>query len=103
MVSFIQFVRPALLKMTGNSKILKPVLKAHIKEDIVKKKGRTNFIRGILSIENGIPFVQTTGPQGSGILTSMSISNCLIVLPEEIEVIKNGEYVDIQLTGHIEI
>jgi len=103
MVSFMQFVRPALLKMAGASKIFKPVIKAQIKEDIVKKKGRKNFIRGIFSIENGIPFVQTTGPQGSGILTSMSIANCLIILPEEIEVIKNGEYVDIQLTGHIEI
>jgi molybdopterin molybdotransferase len=102
-VSFMQFVRPALLKMAGNSKILKPVIKAQIKDTIVKKKGRKNFIRGIFYIENGIPFVQTTGPQGSGILTSMSIANCLIVLPEEIETIKHGEYVDIQLTGHIEI
>jgi len=103
MVSFMQFVRPALLKMAGNNKILKPVIKAKIKEDIAKKKGRKNFIRGILTIENGMPFVRTTGPQGSGILTSMSIANCLIILPEEIEVIKNGEYVDIQLTGHVEI
>jgi molybdopterin molybdotransferase len=103
MVSFMQFVRPALLKMSGNNKILKPVLKAKIKEDISKKKGRKNFIRGIFTIENGMPFVRTTGPQGSGILTSMSTANCLIILPEEVDVIKNGEYVDIQLTGHIEI
>jgi molybdopterin molybdotransferase len=103
MVSFMQFVRPALLKMAGNGKILKPVIKAQIKEDIVKKKGRKNFIRGIFTVENGMPVVQTTGPQGSGILTSMSAANCLIILSEEVEVIKNGEYVDIQLTGHIEI
>ncbi len=103
MVSFMQFVRPAILKMTGNYKISKPVLKAITTEVITKKAGRKHFIRGVFHIKDGILFVSTTGPQGSGILTSMSSANCLIIVPEEIELIKIGESVDIQLTGHSEI
>jgi len=103
MVSFLQFVRPAILKMIGNNKISKPLLKAKAKEEIIKKPGRKHFIRGIFTIENGNLSVSTTGPQGSGILTSMSSANCLIIIPEEVEVVKIGEYVDIQLTGHSEI
>ena len=103
MVSFMQFVRPAILKMGGNNKIVKPLLKAKIKEDIIKKAGRKHFIRGIFTIENGNLFVSTTGPQGSGILHSMSSANCLIIIPEEIETVKCGDSVDIQLIGHSEI
>ena len=103
MVSFMQFVRPAILKMSGNHKITKPFLKAELKEEITKKKGRKHFIRGIFTIENGKLFVSTTGPQGSGILTSMSSANCLIIIPEETEIVKKGELADIQLTGHSEI
>lgn len=103
MVSFMQFVRPAILKMTGNYKISKPVLKAITTEVITKKAGRKHFIRGVFHIKDGKLFVSTTGPQGSGILTSMSSANCLIIVPEEIELIKIGESVDIQLTGHSEI
>ena len=103
MVSFMQFVRPAILKMSGNLKITKPLLKAELKEEITKKKGRKHFIRGIFTIENGKLFVTTTGPQGSGILTSMSSANCLIIIPEEADVVKKGELADIQLTGHSEI
>ncbi len=103
MVSFMQFVRPAILKMSGSDKLTKPLLKAITKEDITKKKGRKHFIRGIFNIENGNFSVNTTGPQGSGILTSMSSSNCLIIVPEDIEFVNKGDYVDIQLTGHCEI
>lgn len=103
MVSFIQFVRPALLKMAGSNNVNKPVLKAQITENFSKKKGRKHFVRGIFSIKEGKIFVSTTGPQGSGILTSMSNANCLIILPEEKDLIKSGDYVLIQLTGHNEI
>jgi len=103
MVSFMQFVRPAILKMGGNIQISKPLVKAKTKEQIIKKKGRKHFIRGFFNIEEGKFLVSTTGPQGSGILTSMSSANCLIILPEDVEVVESGEMVDIQLIGHSEI
>lgn len=103
LLSFIQFVRPALLSLMGARKLRKPELKAILKESITKKKGRTHFIRGFYSIENGKIFVATTGPQGSGILRSMHEANCLIILPAEREVFEEGGEVVIQLINHEEI
>jgi molybdopterin molybdotransferase len=102
-VSFIQFVRPAILKMTGASKLSKPVLNAILHEDIQKKAGRVHYLRGRFFIENGVIHVTTTGPQGSGILRSMKDANCLIILPEESSGARRGDIVSVQLIHHEEI
>ncbi len=103
MISFIQFVRPAILKMMGAQIIEKPIVNAVLKEDIKKKPDRKNYIRGYFTIENGDLFVTTTGPQGSGILRSMSDANCLIILPIGLDKAKFGDRVSIQLINHEEI
>ncbi|MFC1670390.1 gephyrin-like molybdotransferase Glp [Spirochaetota bacterium] len=103
MISFIQFVRPAILKSMGAKKIEKPVVNAILKEDIQKKPDRRNYIRGVFQIEDGKLFVSTTGAQGSGILKSMSIANCLIIIPEKVGLVKAGETVSVQLFNHKEI
>ncbi len=103
LLSFIQFVRPALLSLMGARKIRLPEVHAKLKEKITKKKGRTHFVRGFFSIENGTLFVATTGPQGSGILRSMHEANCLIILPAEREVYEAGDEVTIQLFNHEEV
>lgn len=103
MISFIEFVRPALLAMSGASKLRKPELNAIIDSEIRKKPGRMEFIRGIYSIKNGVPHVVSTGSQGSGILRSMSIANCLIVMSEESSGCKAGDTGTIQLINHEEI
>ncbi len=102
MVSFIEFVRPALLKMSGALNLKKPEIFAIAENDINKKKGRTEFLRGVFSIINGIVHVSTTGPQGSGILRSMSDANCLIMMSEDSAGCKKGERVLIQLINHEE-
>jgi molybdopterin molybdotransferase len=103
MVSFNRFVRPALLGMCGSLKTEKPVIKAVAEEDFIKKGDRRYYLRGSYSIKNGDFFVKSTGLQGSGILTSMSSANCLIIIPEETEYIKAGEKVEIELIRHGEI
>ncbi len=103
MVSFMQFVRPALLKMSGAEKIEKPVIGAKLTEKIRKKPGRKHFVRGVYTIINNQFHVKTTGDQGSGILRSMSEANCLIMLPEEQGDAVPGDVVDIQLIDHGEI
>ena len=103
LTSFIQFVRPAILKLMGANKINKPLIKAILEEDIKKKAGRMHFIRGIFTIKNNEFYVTTTGPQGSGILCSMSDANCLIIIPEDVTKISAGEKVIIQLINHNEI
>jgi len=103
MVSFQRFVRPALLKMSGSVKIEKPVIQAVTEEILLKKAGRKYFIRGNYTFKNGEFYVKSTGPQGSGILTSMCSANCLIIIPEDKGNIKAGEKVEIELIKHGEI
>jgi len=103
MISFIEFVRPALLAMSGATKLNKPELNAIIDSEIRKKPGRKEFIRGLYSIRSGVLHVNSTGSQGSGILRSMSIANCLIILPETSIGTKAGDTVTIQLINHEEI
>ncbi|MDD2879063.1 MAG: molybdopterin molybdotransferase MoeA [Rhodoferax sp.] len=81
MVTFLAFVRPALLRMMGATTSAPPLLKAKSIEPIRKKPGRTEYQRGIVSTAaDGSLQVQTTGNQGSGVLSSMVRANGLIVL-----------------------
>lgn len=97
MVSFEQFVRPAILKMAGHRNIFRGTIRAALQQTIKKNAGLTYFLRGIISEENGRCTVRTTGEQGSGILKSMVLANCLIILPEEISVAKEGDKVLVQV------
>ncbi len=104
MVSFLQFVRPAMLAMQGATKLQKPLLHAICKEPINRKNdGRTHYIRGILSFEEGSAYVRITGPQGSGILRSMALANCLIILPPDMLSVHAGDMVTVQLIHHPEV
>ena len=98
MVTFLQFVRNALWELMGQHP--KPVFsfQAICTTPIKKAAGRTEFQRGILTQgEDGVWRVQTTGEQGSGILSSMSRANCFIVLPMEMGNVEKGSVVQIQL------
>lgn len=98
MVTFYQFVVPALRKLMGiKDHFLAPTFKAKTVERLRKKPGRTEFQRGVLEQhENGEWIVKTTGKQGSGILTSMSLANAFIVLPHDSDTVEPGEMVTVQ-------
>src|SRR5215475_15191070 len=83
MLAFMLFVRPTLFKLAGRRRLYPESWPARAAEAMRKKPGRREFKRGILRMENGAWSVRTTGPQGSGILSSMVSGNCLIVLEEE--------------------
>jgi molybdopterin molybdotransferase len=97
MVTFEQFVRPAILKMMGHKNLFRRIVKAIIGEDITRKKGMRHFIRARVSCENGKYFASTTGEQGSGTPISMAMANGLVILPENAESVKKGEEVAVQL------
>lgn len=99
MVTFYEFVRDALLVLQGQRDIQPlPTFKVPLAAPIRKVPGRTEFQRGILAPDGtGGWTVRTTGDQGSGILSSMSRSNCLIVLSSETGNVAAGETVDVQL------
>lgn len=98
MVTFYFLVRDALLQMMGASPAPLPLLRVSSQAPIRKKPGRTEYQRGILSIDaSGQQHVRITGSQGSGILRSMSQANCMVVLHHEQGNVAAGEMVDVLL------
>ncbi len=97
MVTFYQFVRPALLHMAGRGDSGSPLLSVISSENLRKVPGRTEYQRGIVFSEGGEWRVRTTGQQGSGVLRSMSEATCFIVLEHERGAVKAGEPVGVQL------
>jgi len=93
MLTFMLFVRPALYKLAGRRQIFPEAWEACAAEPMRKKTGRREFKRGILEFRDGAWQVRTTGPQGSGILSSMVTGNCLIVLDEDRGDVAAGERV----------
>jgi len=97
MVTFYQFVRPALLKLAGLDPIPPvPSFQARCTEPMKKAPGRTEYQRGILSRENGEWCVRPTGAQGSGVLRSMADADCFIVLEHERGKVGAGDTVTVQ-------
>jgi len=98
MVTFHQFVRNALLALSGRTGSFEiPLLRAASAQAIRKVPGRTEYQRGVVALEDGEWRVRITGQQGSGVLRSMSEANCFIVLEHERGPVKAGEPVQVQL------
>jgi molybdopterin molybdotransferase len=97
MVSFEQFVRPSIRKMSGHRRLFRPLVEATAQEKVTKRKGRKYFLRCLLTKKEGLFFATTTGEQGSGILMSMAKANGLMILPEDQEVLQAGETAMVQV------
>jgi molybdopterin molybdotransferase len=99
MVTFYQFVRDALLKLSGRDPVEpSPTFKVPCTSTLRKAPGRTEFQRGILSRgADGQWSVRVTGEQGSGILRSMSEANCFIILPTDQGNVTPGTIVEVQV------
>jgi molybdopterin molybdotransferase len=98
MVTFLAFVRPALLQMMGCTAAPPPLLRARSLEAMRKKPGRTEYQRGIVtSASDGTLQVRTTGNQGSGVLSSMVQGNGLIVLHHSQGSVAVGDEVDVMM------
>ncbi|USD66581.1 bifunctional molybdopterin-guanine dinucleotide biosynthesis adaptor protein MobB/molybdopterin molybdotransferase MoeA [Vibrio sp. SCSIO 43136] len=96
MVSFINFVEPAIRKMQGQLDWLPLKVPAVALEPLRSRLGRTEFSRGVYALNSkGQLEVRSTGKQGSGILRSMSEANCLIEISPSIESVKTGEAVTV--------
>lgn len=102
MVTFEEFVRPALLKMMGHQHVIKPFIKAVMKEAIKKKPGRVQFLR-VRIAKNGEHLLATSsGDQNTGILSTLLRSNGIAVLPADREQVQAGEEVNIHLIAAID-
>lgn len=98
MVTFYQFVQPALKKLLGENVCSPILMKVPCVSKLRKRPGRVEYQRGVLEQdETGRLIVRKTGKQGSGILRSMADANCFIVLPLESKGVEPDEMVDVQL------
>ncbi|MHB1121294.1 MAG: molybdopterin molybdotransferase MoeA [Ramlibacter sp.] len=99
MVTFLAFVRPALLRLMGAAAAPPPLLiKARSQEAMRKKPGRTEYQRGLVTTApDGSLQVRTTGNQGSGVLSSMVQANGLIVLHHGQDSVAPGDEVDVMM------
>jgi molybdopterin molybdotransferase len=104
MVTFEEFVRPALLKMMGHKRVIKPFIKAVLQGEVRKKPGKINFLRVRLSSAGGRYLAYSSGDQNTGILKTMLLADAIAVLPADRTSFAPGEEVDVHiLSGNVEM
>ncbi len=96
MVTFYQFVQPALWRLMGTTPRPYRTLKARTTAPLKKRPGRMEFQRGTLHEVDSVLHVTPTGDQGSGILSSMTNADCFILLPMDSGRVDAGTLVDVQ-------
>ena len=94
MITFELFGRPAIYTMLGKSGWERPRVRAIAEERIENADARRVYARAILSQRDGRYYASLTGPQGSGILTSMALANALAIVPEDVPAIEPGDEVE---------
>jgi len=97
MVTFEQFVRPALRRMTGHSALFRPLVRARVAERLAKKPGRLHFVRVELERRGDAIVARSTGNQSSGVLTSMVRGHGLLVFPAEAHELREGDLAAVQV------
>jgi molybdopterin molybdotransferase len=92
MVTFDLFVRPVIRRMLGHTRLFRRPLPVVLEERVTIGARLTHFLRAVVSTrDDGTATARLTGPQGSGILTSMSLANALLVVPEDRPSVEAGE------------
>ena len=95
MITFEEFVRPALLKMMGHQRVLKPLLRAILQEGARKRAGKIKFLRVRLESVGGKLLAYSAGDQNTGILKTMLLADGLAVLPAERVSFSAGDEVEV--------
>lgn len=99
MVCFELFVRPAIRRMQGHAAVYRSAVRVTLEESVRTAGRLTHFLRAVVRESPGGPVARLTGPQGSGILTSMAKANALIIVPEAKDAILQGETATAILLG----
>jgi len=82
MVTFELLVRPAIRKMSGHALPFRRSVPVRLTEPVSVKPRLQHFLRGVVTEGPNGPLARLTGPQGSGILTSMALANALLIIPQ---------------------
>ncbi len=97
-VAFAQFVRPAIRTMLGHRNRDLPVVQARVLDRIENSGGRRHFVRVRVEADaNGRYAARLAGPQGSGVLTSLTRANGLLIIPEDLPAAESGMILPVQM------
>jgi molybdopterin molybdotransferase len=99
MVTFELFARPVIRTQRGESAVFRRAVEVRTRDDISLAAPLTHFMRAVVEWDSDGPWARLTGPQGSGLLTSMSLANALLVVPPERPVVRAGETLRALLLG----
>ncbi|MFQ5925035.1 MAG: molybdopterin molybdotransferase MoeA, partial [Dehalococcoidia bacterium] len=102
MITFELFARPAILKMMGKKNLSRPMVGAILEGRLENTDGRRIFARAMVRREDDRYFARLSGPQGSGILTSMARANGLVIVPEDVRTVNEGERVQVLMLDWME-
>jgi molybdopterin molybdotransferase len=97
MVTFEQFVRPALRKLAGHRALFRPSIEARLSHALTKTAGRLHFVRVVLERRDGEVFATSTGSQSSGVLISMSRADGLLIFPADATELAEGASARVQI------
>ena len=103
MVTFEFLVKPALLRMMGQQKVIRPFIKGILAEDAHKKAGKLNFIRVTIKKRHGRYVAHCAGDQHTGVLSTMTRCDALAALPSEAEFVGAGTEVDLVLLRDVDL
>jgi molybdopterin molybdotransferase len=99
MVAFELFGRPSVYKLSGREHWERPGLRVKLEDRLVNPDGRRFYARAIVRQREGRYHASLTGPQGSGILTSMALANALVICPEDVPSLARGEEANAVMLG----
>jgi len=91
MVTFELFARPVIRRLRGERQVFRRPFQVRLREEVTIGAPLTHFMRVIVEWDGGEAWARLTGPQGSGLLTSMSRANALLIIPPERQTVRAGE------------
>jgi molybdopterin molybdotransferase len=99
MVTFELFARPLLRRLRGEARIFQRAMTVRSRDEITLAAPLTHFMRAVLEWGDDGPWARLTGPQGSGLLTSMARADALMVIPADRPIVRRGDAVKAILLG----
>jgi molybdopterin molybdotransferase len=93
LVTFELFARPVIRRMRGETRVFRRPIEVRVDEELRLAAPLTHFLRAVVDWSDGEARARLTGPQGSGLLTSMARANALLVVPPDRPVVARGEMV----------
>jgi molybdopterin molybdotransferase len=103
LLTFEEFVRPALLKMMGHGDVLRPLVPARLDDEIPRKPGRVSFVRVRLERRDGLLVARSAGNQDTGILKTMLRADGIAILPADRGTLERGSTVDVQVLRDVRV